>query len=59
MKWLTRLWYQYLFGELKGYSWRTKWTKIVCRIKGHPCGPIYYCHGTEPDYRCKNCKDEI
>ncbi len=59
MKWFTRTWYIYLFENLHGELLRTKITKIICRIKQHPCGPIYYCHGTEPDMRCKNCGDEL
>lgn len=33
---------------------------IVCRLKGHPNGPIYYTtSGFEPDMRCKDCYDEL
>ena len=58
-KWIHPEWYKYLFGELKGESLKMKWTKIVCRAKGHPCGPIWYSWGMEPNYHCKNCGDEI
>lgn len=58
-QWFSLIWYKYLFGELKGYSFKEKWTKIICRIKGHPCGIIYYSWGMEPNYHCKNCGDEI
>ena len=58
-KWLTIWWYKYLL-EPKSYlsdSWRET---ILCRIKGHPCGSIYYNPGgLEPDERCKNCGDEL
>lgn len=59
-KWFIKGYYKnYLFAELRGHDLRTKLTKIICRIKGHPYGPIWYSHGMEPDYRCKNCLDEI
>lgn len=36
------------------------WTKIRCRLNGHPDGPIWYdSGGTEPDYRCINCLDYL
>jgi hypothetical protein len=35
-------------------------TKMICRIKGHPNGPIFYNpNGLEPDGRCIDCGDEI
>jgi hypothetical protein len=52
-KWFSISWYQYLF-EIP-FNLR----KLMCRIRRHPCGSIYFSHGSEPDYRCKNCKDEL
>lgn len=63
MKWLSPWWYQYLFSDLKwayGEAWYWPLKVIVCRIKGHPRGWVYYNPGgMEPDYSCKDCGDEI
>ena len=38
----------------------SRWCAFWCRIGGHKCGTIYYNPGGyEPDYRCKNCSDDI
>lgn len=35
-----------------------RWRVILCRFRGHPCGPIYYNPGGyEPDWECQNCGD--
>ena len=48
------------------YGWKYIWskprnlTKVLCRIRNHPYGPVYFNPGgLEPDYRCKNCGDNI
>lgn len=46
-------WYKYLFE--KPFTFKKLW----CRIRRHPAGPVYYSNGMEPDYSCKNCKDEL
>ena len=52
--WFSVPWYQYLFSKPFNL------TKLWCRIRGHPMGQIYYNPaGLEPDYRCRNCLDEI
>jgi len=59
-------WWKYLFSGL-WYRWRHDYWRlrdlpgvIICRIKNHPCGPIWYNPGGyEPDMTCKNCGDEI
>jgi len=36
------------------------WTAFWCRLSGHRCGVIFYnVGGDEPDYRCKNCFDDL
>lgn len=52
-KWLYKNWYKYLFEK----PWNLK--KLICRYRGHPCGPIWYSTGMEPDYTCKNCGDHL
>lgn len=38
----------------------TKGQRLICRIKGHPKGEIYYNPGGfEPDHRCQTCGEEI
>lgn len=58
-KWFDRNWYKYLFSErsCSDISWISV---ILCRIKNHPAGVIWYNpNGLEPDMRCKNCKDNL
>jgi hypothetical protein len=53
--WLTaRLWrWSWLWEE-------TKPERILCRLRGHPEGEIYYNPGGfEPDHHCKTCGEEI
>lgn len=53
-RWFSRSWWQYLFEK------PVTWKKFWCRSGCHKCGPIYYnMGGFEPDYRCKNCGDEL
>ena len=58
--------YQYLFRKADNSKWNSNnlikdwWNRLVCRFKGHPCGCIFYNPGEyEPDFRCKNCGDEL
>lgn len=52
---------------VKGQRWRPIWLfqetmpeRIICRIKGHPNGEIYYNPGgSEPDHRCQDCGEEL
>lgn len=38
----------------------TKGRRLICRLRGHPNGEIYYNPGgDEPDHRCKDCGEEI
>jgi hypothetical protein len=54
MHWFTRSWWRYL---LKGC---TGWRHFVCRLKGHPCGEVFYnVGGLEPDMHCKGCGDDL
>jgi len=60
-KWFTLGWYKYLFEKKSTYYYNVPWEVVIlCRIKNHPCGPVYYnpC-GTEPDNHCINCGDEL
>jgi hypothetical protein len=71
-KWFDRWWWQYLLMPLDPteryigwYHRRRKnlrsWLRAVrCRMRGHPCGPIYHNPGgLEPNNHCKHCGDEI
>lgn len=58
-KWFYIWFWKYLLAEK---SFNYNWFEVIkCRLKGHPCGPIYYTHccATEPDWHCKNCGDYI
>ena len=58
MHWFTKSWWGYLLAQRVD---RTSWISvIVCRVRGHPCGPVYFnVSGTEPNWHCKNCGDYI
>lgn len=59
MRWFYKDWWQYLFAPR---TWRSApWHVVIwCRLRGHPDGPVYYnIGGSEPDYHCINCGDEI
>jgi len=52
--WFNKDWWGYLLQKPCDIR------KVICRIKGHPAGVIWFnVGGTEPDMRCKNCKDEL
>ena len=58
--------YQYLFEKADNPNWCSDnsiidwWKRLLCRIKHHPRGEIYYNPGGyEPDGRCKDCGDNI
>jgi hypothetical protein len=70
-RWFTLYWYQYLFANQEydaynryrankpKYRW-PGWVKLICRMRGHPCGPVFYnAGGDEPDGSCRNCGDDI
>lgn len=57
-RWFEFAWWQYLFSK----PWRQKltWEIFWCRVKGHPNGTVYYNPGGfEPDYRCKDCGEDL
>jgi len=60
-KWFSSHWYRYLFSGFEDcYDFREVILRIICRIKGHPRGMIYFNpSGFEPDYRCKDCFEEL
>lgn len=56
LNWFTKSWWQYLLEKPLNK------TKFLCRIKGHPNGPIFYRVDDrilEPDDRCKDCGDHL
>lgn len=60
MKWFSLYWYKYLFAKPDDPHYTDFWKRLLCRIRGHPYGIIYYnINGIEPNYQCKNCGDEI
>lgn len=59
--WLSKSWWNYLTEKTSAYK-NNRWKVFWCRARHHPAGQIYYTSNpaaTEPDYRCKNCLDEI
>ena len=51
--WFNRSFWKYLLEK------PNNWLKFWCRVKGHPDGPIWHNHGSEPNMKCFNCKDEL
>lgn len=51
-------WWKYLLEKPHYTSNRSR--SFWCRAKGHPAGPVYHniC-GTEPDWHCLNCGDDL
>jgi len=35
------------------------WRAVLCRLRNHPCGPVFYTEGLEPDWTCKECGDYL
>jgi len=53
-------WSNYLYLGVYKYAFEAKsWKQFWCRLRGHPNGPYYYSHGTEPDMRCIDCKEDL
>ena len=53
-KWFSKWWYQYLFENNTGLR------NVICRIKGHQDGIIFYsAGGLEPDNHCSNCGENL
>lgn len=38
-----------------GFSWEA----FFCRLRRHPPGMVWHCHGLEPDTHCAGCGDDI
>ena len=62
-KWFSGWWWKYLFEKKNGdqsFYEISRWTIIKCKVKNHPDGWIFYNPGgTEPDYRCRNCYEDM
>ncbi len=60
MHWFTRDWWRYLLAPRSDshVSWLTV---ILCRLRGHPCGVVWYTGPTamEPDMTCRDCGDDL
>lgn len=60
LKWFNISWYKYLFKKRNGYS-NIGWVKtIICRLKNHLYGVVWYnIDGLEPNMHCRNCGDDL
>lgn len=60
IKWFYIGWWKYLLRKGDNPNFTNRINRFFCRVKNHPCGIIFYnVSGSEPDYRCKNCGDEL
>lgn len=52
---------RYIFERPKRSTLKEWITTSLCRMRGHPKGPVYYTGptATEPDMRCKDCGEEL
>lgn len=67
--WLTPSWWRYLLtrqfrnGDAywpKKPSWPTSLSHLICRIRNHPSGVVWYnVGGLEPDMTCRDCGDNL
>ena len=54
----TKGWWKYIFAARS--EDQTLFKTMICRWRGHPCGPIFYNpNGYEPNMYCKNCGDDL
>lgn len=61
-KWFNIDWWKYILEKPKHPNYRDvgRITIIICRIKNHPCGVIWYNpSGFEPDMHCRNCGEDL
>ncbi len=61
MHWFYRDWWAYLLAK-RNWMQSDQWFLpiIWCRMRGHPAGFVWFnTGGTEPDYHCKNCGDDL
>ena len=69
-RWLDVGWYKYLFrlperlyDRPLGWKYNNHtldyFSRVWCRLRGHPAGQVYYSNGLEPDTRCRDCGDDI
>jgi hypothetical protein len=63
LRWFTREWWKYLLTDLNNSWWfgdEGRIQQILCRIKGHPAGEIFFTlYRDEPDHRCSNCREDL
>jgi len=60
LQWFSKHWWKYLLEEPRDKHYTSSWKRFWCRARGHPSGCWYYNPGgSEPDYRCKDCGDEL
>ncbi len=58
MRWFTKWWWSLLLAPIAHNS--TWFNSIICRLRGHPKGPVYYnIGGSEPNWHCQNCGDNL
>ena len=61
MRWFNIHWWRYLLAPTNKYYRDQSWARaILCRLRGHPEGQVYYNPlGTEPNTHCRICGDDI
>ena len=60
LQWFSKYWWKYLLEEPRDKHYTSSWKRFWCRARGHPSGCWYYNPGgSEPDYRCMDCGDEL
>ena len=57
--WFQKSWWNYLLEPPKDKKYINWFNRIWCRATGHRGCIWFNVNGTEPDYRCTNCYDDI
>jgi hypothetical protein len=57
----TMAWWRYVLDDSRASrDYGTRWSRFICRWRGHPAGVYFYnVGGTEPDMRCKGCGEDL
>lgn len=53
LSWFTKDWWKFLLEK------PTNIRNFICRARGHAGIVFYNCGGTEPDYSCNFCDDDL
>lgn len=60
LRWFHKDWWAYLFEKPRDPGYCSWFTRLRCRLTGHPDGVWWYNPGgLEPNMKCKRCADDL